>query len=90
MKVYLPEHLGGAGLPIYTGYFNAWKKLGFDPEWYIHSLPKDRPKEYYAMTREDTLIIMRNLGVTPPKGYKSNIFSNPEKECRDFLSLIHI
>ena len=56
MKVYLPKHRGGAGLPIYTGYFNAWEKLGFDSEWYIDSIPKGRPKEYYAMTREDILL----------------------------------
>jgi len=57
MKIYMPGHLGGAGLHIYAGYLNAWKSLGFDPEWYIHSLPvEDCPQEYYVMTREDMLL----------------------------------
>lgn len=77
MKVYVPKYSGGAGRPIYNGYFNAWNSLGYDVEFY-DSLESIKPcKDYYLMLT-DSQVNNKTLDLIN-KSNKSFVFVQPNR-----------
>ena len=74
MKVYIKKHESHAGKWIYEGYYSAWKRLGYDVEYYSE-LQNIDDNDYYLMALDGD-INKNNLRVIS-KSKKTFMFAQP-------------
>jgi len=73
MKVYIRRHPHGAGKWIYEGYYNAWKFLGYDVEYY-DKLLEIEDTDYYLMALDGDVNSSRFAGFEVKETHAFNFF----------------
>ena len=74
MKVYIKKHESHAGKWIYEGYYSAWKRLGYDVEYYSN-LQNISDNDYYLMALDGD-VNKDNLKVIS-RSNKTFLFAQP-------------